>query len=81
MLYVYIYNHFLGFNVYIFVDLVMRRVLTLVGDMSRYRSDSCYYCYCMQVSWYSESSILKGYKAETQQTFQCTLCFPRLVLI
>ena len=34
-----------GFNVYIIIDLVERRVLTLVGEIRRYRNDRYRYYY------------------------------------
>ena len=30
---------------YIFADLVKRGVLTIVGEIRRYRNDCCYHCY------------------------------------
>ena len=39
--YDYITEYFLGFNAYIIVDLVKRGVLTLVGEIRRYRNDRC----------------------------------------
>ena len=34
-----------GFNVHVIVDLVKRGVLTLLGDIRRYRNDRYYYYY------------------------------------
>ena len=47
----WLYNYcFWGFNVYIFVDLVIRDVLTLAGEIERYRNDRCgYYVHCPQI--------------------------------
>ena len=38
-------DYFLGFNVYIIVDLVKCGVLTLVGEIWCYRNDLYYYYY------------------------------------
>ena len=43
--YGYRFTIFAGFNVYVFVDLVNYVVLTLVGEIRRYKNDRYYYNY------------------------------------
>ena len=38
-------DYFWGFNVYIFVDLLKRNVLTFVSEIRRYGNYPCYYDY------------------------------------
>ena len=51
-----IIDYSLGFIVYIIVDFVKRGVLTLVGEVRRYRNDRYYYHYYL-ADWFNKSQI------------------------